>query len=43
MKNGYGYNNGGWGYTSDSGSFTGYGYGNNATNWGWQNNQNPLR
>jgi len=41
MNEDYGYNHGGWGHTSSSGTFTGYGYAN--TGFGWQPAYNPWR
>jgi hypothetical protein len=46
MSTGYGYSpyGGGYGWTSSSGTYTGYGYGSNPySNSGWQSNQNPWR
>jgi len=35
---------GGTGWVNDSGSYTGYGYGNNPySDWGWKDNYNPWR
>ena len=42
----YGYSQygGGYGWTSSSGSYTGYGYGSNPySSWGYQSSYNPWR
>lgn len=40
----YGYSNGGWGYVSGSGTFSGYGYGQGCySNFGYQSGSNAWR
>ena len=39
----YGYNNGGYGWTSGAGTYTGYGYQPGTTNYGYQNGVNGWR
>ena len=41
---GYGYSNGGWGWTSSSGSFTGHSYSSNPySSFGYRSNYNGWR